>query len=497
MTNQQVISTGSAVLDSALQGGLPKNRSTLLIGTPGTGKSTLAMQFLQEGLRNDEDCLFISTEQTHDELLTSFSAFDFDLDHENLTIATLHATSGETIHSEDDELVLRSLEGGEQVPGEEFGIPFTSGRIQEHLERYAPCDRVALDSVSGLKLMSEGDAMYRRTVLDLIRQFTDEFEATSVFTAEHTGAPQREEAIEGVGAANLVQFNVNGVIRLWRELIGGNYHRFLDIMKMRGLNHDTRRYEIEFGDNGVNFIPQRRFHSPEFIKYPRTSTGVDGLDELSGGGLLKGTGSLLEHDGQANFDVILSRLLLEALNNDRALTLLPTVDMKWGHVAQLLEEYPKSVADLLQDDELFIIDMLGAWEAEHRNVFDVQREDASVRYILQMIDDRAMTEGQFYVLNTEAKVHGIGREDARSFRYWLEANHVDEVDIHLDIHNPNLMSDELAAFYVDAAGQVLRTWMADSGLQYINLKKSPIGSVGTTRLVEYLDEYPYVRIQQQ
>lgn len=383
------------------------------------------------------------------------------------------------------------------MPGEAFGISFTSNHIQDHLGRYAPRDRVVLDSVSGLKMMHDDEVMYRRAVLDLIRLFTDEFGATAVVTAEYTGAPQLADDVEGIGAANAVQFNVNGVVRLWRELVGGDYHRFLDIMKMRGVNHDTRRYEIEFTDTGADIIPRRRFHSPKFIDHDYIRTEIPGLDELIGGGLLRGTGTLLEHDGQANFDVLLSRLLLRALNQEMGLTLVPTVEMKRQRVEELLSEYTTSVPELLDDDQLFIIDMVGAWEADHGNVFDVQREDASLRYILQTIDDRAAADGLFYVLNTEAKVHGIGRDEARSFRYWLEANYISPEDIHLDIHNPNLMADQLAAFYVDAAGQVLRTWMSESGLQYLELSKSPMGSVGSTRLIEYTEDRPFLRIQEQ
>lgn len=491
------VATGSSVLDNALEGGFPRNRTVLVTGTPGTGKSTLAMQFLQTGLADGDRCLYISTEQTVDELRTGFAPFDFDLDHENLTITTLHATPGDTVESDEEELTLQALEGGEEVPGEAFGIPFTSDRIQEHLERYAPRDRVVLDSVSGLKMMKDEETLYRRAVLDLIRLFTDEFNATTVVTAEYTGAPQPTDGIEGIGAANAVQFNVNGVIRLWRELVGGDFHRFLDIMKMRGVNHDTRRFEIEFTDVGVDIIPRRRFHSPAFIDHEYFPTGIPGLDELCGGGLLRGTGTLLEHDGRANFNVILSHLMKQSLENEMGLVLVPTVEMNRRRVDQLLDTHPSSVSQLLDEGELFIIDMVGAWRAEHEHVFDVQREEASIRYILESIADQSASDGLFYILNTEAKVHGIGREEARSFRYWLEANYIDNDDMHLDIHNPNLMSDELAAFYMDAAGQVLRTWMSDSGLQYLELTKSPIGSVASTRLVEYLAESPYLRIQQQ
>lgn len=495
MTAPPTVSTGIDTLDMALDGGLPTTRATLLTGTPGTGKSTLAMQFLQEGLANDERCLFISTEQTPDELRAGFAPFDFDLDHDNLTTTSLHATLGKTVESDAEQLTLQALEGGTEVPGEAFGIPFTSERIQDHLTRYAPCDRIVLDSVSGLKTLSDDETLYRRTVLDLIQFFTDEVGATALLTAEYTGTPEPTGGIETITNGNRVQFNVHGVIRLWRELVEGDYHRFLDIMKMRGVNHDTRRFEIEFTDQGVTIIPRRRFHSAGFIDHDTMATGIRGLDEMAGGGLLKGTGTLLEHDGKANFDVLLSRIMRRALAEDLSLTLVPTVEMKHRRVKELLAHHDKSVAELLDDDRLFIIDMVGAWEATHENVFDVQHEDASLRYILQMIDEHSAGDGQFYMLNTEAKVHGIGREEARSFRYWLEANFITEDDMHLDIHNPHLMADELAAFYVDAAGQVLRTWMDESGLQYLRLKKSPIGSVGTSRLIEYLEDEPYLRVQ--
>ena len=82
-----VVSSGCAGLDQMLLGGFPKQRAILLSGGPGVGKSTLAMQFLQAGLENGEECLYVSTEQTTEELRSSFAPFEFDLHDENLTIA--------------------------------------------------------------------------------------------------------------------------------------------------------------------------------------------------------------------------------------------------------------------------------------------------------------------------------------------------------------------------------------------------------------------------
>lgn len=88
------VSLGNSILDEMAGGGLPARRPVLVIGGPGTGKSTLGMQFLQTGLENGDNCLLISTEQTVAELRDSFEPFAFDFDHDNLTITTLHPAAG-------------------------------------------------------------------------------------------------------------------------------------------------------------------------------------------------------------------------------------------------------------------------------------------------------------------------------------------------------------------------------------------------------------------
>ncbi|MFB6304876.1 MAG: RAD55 family ATPase, partial [Haloferacaceae archaeon] len=65
---REKVGTGEPVLDGMLRGGLPENRAVLVTGGPGTGKSTLAMQFLQAGLERGETALYVSTEQTIEEL---------------------------------------------------------------------------------------------------------------------------------------------------------------------------------------------------------------------------------------------------------------------------------------------------------------------------------------------------------------------------------------------------------------------------------------------
>ena len=78
--------TGVDRLDAALQGGLPRARTTLLTGDPGTRKDTLATNFLQAGPEQGERCLFVSTERTIAELRDSLAPYEFGLDHDRRTV---------------------------------------------------------------------------------------------------------------------------------------------------------------------------------------------------------------------------------------------------------------------------------------------------------------------------------------------------------------------------------------------------------------------------
>jgi KaiC/GvpD/RAD55 family RecA-like ATPase len=488
------VSTGIRVLDQMLDGGLPKERAILLTGGPGTGKSTIAMEFIQEGLANGEECLFVSTEQTPDELRDGFAPFNFDLEHENLNISTLHGALRET-RGGDQELVIRTLEGDKPIDDKQ--VPFTAANIRKYLEKKeaGDYDRIVLDSVSGLEPVHDSRDAFRRSVLDMIRLFSDDFGATTIFNAEYAGS-QLGEGAEVVGGPDTVQYNAHGVIRVWREAINGDYQRFIDVMKMRGVDHETRKFKVGFSEDGVSVYPERRSQSEKFIDYEHFETGLDGLDELLGGGLVQGSGALLEHDGQAALDALFAALVAQALEDDMALTVVPRIDMKPRKLEKYLLGYDGTLEDLLDEDRLFILDMVGAWGLEHRNVFDVREEDSGLPYLLSQIDQRSAGEAQFSIINTEAKVHAIGAEESRRIRDWQEANFVSDDDILLEVHNPKQMDDKLSEFHVDAAGQVLRTEMGESGLQYLTLRKSPTGMVGTTRAIEYIDEMPFVRVRQ-
>ncbi len=513
--------TGVSVLDGMLNGGLPDNRVTLLIGGPGSGKTTLAMQYLIEGLERGERCLFVSTEQTPSELRDSFAPYNFDLDHELLTIKTIHATSGRTIEQEAEEprMVLGSLvdeeryDEADEFPEDHsaaaFGryrTPFTGEGIQDALLEHGPCDRVVFDSISGLEVMADDPRVYRRSVLDIIRLFTDGFGATTLFTAEEP-ADGRDDF---VGSGGMLQFNTHGVIELSREQVDGDFHRFIQVQKMRGVDHATQAFELEFHYEGVHVVPESRTPSSTLVPNETLSTGINGLDRLCGGGLIAGGTALLDHDGRASVYPVVANILIESIRRGQAIVLLPPSSLEPSHLDALVAERVGSVRELLAADRLFVLDLGGSWDEYGYNVFAISDFERGLRQmfgglstlvswkmkrIFKRINQRRSGQTALSVVFTEAMLQEFSPNEVRQLHQWAKKNLFVPNDTVLFVQNPAVMDESLSENFVLDAQQMLRTWIHENGLQYLKLEKSPTGQLGSSKLLEHVDYPPYIRVQ--
>lgn len=480
---QGTISSGDETLDGLLGGGYPAQRAMLVTGGPGTGKSTLGMQFLQDGLDAGERCLYVSTEQRVDELRDSFAPFGFDLGSDDLAVTSIHARSGETIEG-GRELKLETL-GGESPFGG-FAAPFAVEHVGRYLERFAPVDRVVFDSVSALATLQDRED-FRRAVLDLIQLLTEQFGATALLTGEGEGSLEAQ-----VGGA---RYSAHGLIRLWREPVDEDLHRFLRVEKLRGVDHDRRAVELEFTDDGVTVAPSRRTQPTSIKQHQHTPVGIDGFDELTGGGLVTGAGALLEHDGKVNLAALFSTLLATLHERGFALTLVPTLQLTPNRLAGMLESHGLDIEQMLRDGDLYVIDFTGSWDASvGRSVYEAGNDVSTLKGVFREVDE--MTDGnRATVANANAMVHALGNAEARELRYYQEGKLLGRDDMLIHVLNPAVCDDRMGSFFTDTADQVLRTWLTSDGLQYISLKKSPCGFVGTTSLVEYQSESPYLRVQ--
>ena len=487
---RKVVSTGNETLDRILSGGLPRNRSVLVTGGPGTGKTTLSMQFLQAGIERGDECLFVSTEQTPPELRDTLAPYNYDLSHENLTITSVHARPGYTLDSDQEQLTIETLEGNQTV-GEGYTAPFSGKYVCQMLGRYAPADRVVVDSVSGLRTMTDDHAAFRRAVLDLVRLFGDEFGATTLLVSEESGrGPDRAD-----GAANPLEYNAHGVVRMWLEEIRSDLHRFLQVRKMRGVNHDTRPYEIEFDGRGVHVIPRARNAVASRSDPSLVRTRIEGLDELLGGGFLQGSSVVFEHDGRTTLRPLFTSLLKRRLDADTAVFLMiPKVGREPELLERLIPEEPDRIFELLDSDRLFVVDPTSKRESDHRNVFTMAEQN-EVEYLFKLIDERCGESGLSTFIDTETAAGHLDAAQLIDLHRLQETYLLDDDSVTVYVHNPETVPDEAEKFFANSASQALEMWRHDNGLQYLTLEKSPTGYVGTTRLVDTLAEPPFVRIQ--
>jgi len=385
-------------------------------------------------------------------------------------------------------------EGGTTLGGD-YSAPFESEYVVRHLEQFGPVDRVVLDSVSGLSAIGDDQDVFRRTILDMIRLVNDEFDATALFTAEES-QPDLTGDVKTVAASDAVQFNTHGVLRLWRERVDGDYHRFVEVVKMRGVDHDTRTYEVNFSERGIRISPRQRTQSAEFIPEDFLSTGVPGLDDLAGGGIVEGGTLLLEHDGRASSHSILTNALTEAVADGKAVTFVPPVELPPKRLEVIISERVGDMDELMDEDRFFLVDFANVWENTRRNVFKPQEhDDDHPAAVFRTIDDRRGDREMFSALNVEAQLPALSDDELRQLRFWEEENFYLPGDTSVYFFNPATLSDELAAFYRNGAWQILRTWVEETGLQYLKVEKSPAGYLGATRLVEYLDDEPYIQLQ--
>lgn len=509
------VPTGCDTIDRMLDGGLPERRTTLVTGGPGLGKSTLGMQFLQAGLVLGESCVYISTEQTKEEIQSSFANFAFEIDHPNLTVASVHARQGQIIETGEEQMTLQTIEGDPLI-GNGHSAPFETDYIAEYLERFGPCDRLVFDSISGLAVMTDDPYRMKRGVLDLIRLFTDEFEATALLTAEAYGSDREGEHAE---LTDVMEFAAHGVINLWRNRVRGRQRRFLKILKMRGVDHDTREYEIGITADGLQLSPENWTHQIDVDRSEVTSTSISGLDELCGGGLVKGDPVLLEHDGRAPVDALVVSMAKGALDNDMSVWINPSPVLTPARFDSLLPDETLTAEMLLDQNRLFVLDVFNAWGdyEDHPNVYHAKSTGWLVnlvkrskrlglhfaKNVIRDIDGRIKqgsgerTQPVFAPMYTEAFLHMFSDAmQIRSLYYWALEEVMIEEDTAFYIHNPATMDAKLAEFFAYDASQTFETWKDDSGIQYLLLDKSPIGSPGQLAVVEYTDKPPYVKIMQ-
>ena len=263
--------TGIPGLDYILHGGLIAHRLYLLDGHPGAGKTTAALQFLLEGLRNKERCMYVTLSETRDELIAGAHSHGWDI--QGIEVLELVAEGAEL----DGESELTMLHPSE------IELSETTRRVLEAVEQVNP-ERLVFDSLSEMRLLAQSSLRYRRQILAL-KQFFVGRHCTVVMLDDRTAE----------GPDLQLHSIAHGVISLdFSSPPYGRAQREVQILKFRGSDFASGFHDFSITRGGLRVFPRliAAHHGATFTR-GLIASGVPELDALLGGGVERGTSTLL------------------------------------------------------------------------------------------------------------------------------------------------------------------------------------------------------------
>ena len=264
--------TGVEGLDDILAGGLQRGRVYLIEGSPGTGKTTIATQFLLAGAKAGERGLYITLSETEEELRESAASHGWSLDD---PLAVYELIPPESLLDEEQQqslLYSSDLELGE-----------TTKRIFEAIEQANP-RRIVVDSLSEIRLLAQSSLRYRRQVLALKHYFARN--GATVVMLDDLTSDTHDKTVHSVA---------HGVLRL--EELAPDYgadRRRLRVIKYRGQSFRGGYHDMIIKTGGVTVFPRliSSEHKREFSRDPLPSKSAE-LNTLLGGGIERGSSTLV------------------------------------------------------------------------------------------------------------------------------------------------------------------------------------------------------------
>jgi circadian clock protein KaiC len=292
----ETISTGSSGLDAILGGGIDSDRVYLIEGRPGTGKTTLALQFLLEGVRQGEPCLYVTLSESERELRSVVSRHGWTL----AAIDVFELVPPEASLDPDQELTL--------FHPAEMELSETTKKILDRVREINP-KRVIFDSLSEMRLLSQNSLRYRRQILALKNFFAGR--RSTVILLDDLSSNEHDLQLHSIA---------HGVITLEQlSLEYGAERRRLRVVKMRGMKYRGGYHDFTIQTGGLAIYPRlvAAEHHKAFLGEV-TSAGSSELDALLGGGIERGTSLLLIGGaGVGKSSIALTYAMAAALRGER------------------------------------------------------------------------------------------------------------------------------------------------------------------------------------
>ena len=454
---------GIAGLDDILAGGLERDRLFLLEGNPGTGKTTAAMKFLMTGAARGETTLYITLSETEEELRATALSHGWSLDGIDL----FELVPPESLLDEQQQqslLYSSDLELGE-----------TSRMILEAVERLQP-QRVVIDSLSEIRLLAQGSLRYRRQVLALKHYFAKR--GVTVLMLDDLTTDANDKTVHSVA---------HGVIQL-QELVPeyGAERRRVRVMKYRGRRFRGGYHDFTIKTGGLEVYPRivASEHRTKFKREPMSS-GVAGLDALLGGGVERGSSTLILGPAGTGKSLFAVNFVTAAIARgekaamfvfDEELGLLYARMLQMGIDLEAMQAKGALIVEQVDAAEL----APGEFAARVRNCVAEQEIKTVVIDSLNGYQ-AAMPQEQFLVLHIHELLQYLNRQGATTYLTVAQHGLVGDMKAPVDV---TYLADTVVLLrYFEAAGLVRRAISVikkRAGGHEKTIREFDIGTVGLT-----------------
>ena len=424
-------------LDFVLGGGVARNRLHLLEGSPGTGKTTIALQFLLSGAQEGEAAIYVSLAETEQELRDGAESHGWTLPND---VRIFELVPPESVLDPDQHqslLYSSDLELGETIK-----------RIIDEIEQVRPL-RVVIDSLSEIRLLAQSSLRYRRQILALKHYFARH--QSTVMLLDDLTTETTDRAVHSIA---------HSVIHLDQlsPRYGGERRR-LRVVKCRGQSFRSGYHDFIISKGEVQLFPRlvalehRKSYTGSVLK-----SGVPELDALLGGGLATGSSTLVLGSAGTGKTLITMRYVASAVARGERAALF-VFDEELGLLIARMKGVGIDLAGMRDAGHLFLEQMdaaeLSPGEFSHRVRTLVDRENISLAAIDSLSGyQAAMIEEQFVVLHLHELIQYLNCQEVATFITLAQHGMIEEIRQPIDV--TYLADNVIVLRYFEAMGRVRR-----------------------------------------
>lgn len=470
-----ITTSGISGIDVILRGGFLRGSAILVEGAPGTGKSTLGMQFLHHGaVEAGEPGIYITFEEFPQQLYRNMMAFGWDL------------------KELERQKLLRVVSMKPDVFYREMKTP---DGLFDTLVGELHAKRIVLDSISLFHYLNENAAATRQMIYTLCNVFR-KHGLTALLLSEQIRANQDPIPFE--------HYVVDGIIRLALEdQMEAFRKRTLEVTKMRGCRFMEGKHIYRIAESGIHLVPALTMvEDGEVLGNDMLPTGIGQLDKLLQGGIPQASAMILDANSKANYKYIVASILASRIKAGDCLLMVSSHIFTIAEQKELLKQFGVDLAGVARNNGVYFIEYFERSipkEFEHC-VIDVKQVDNADydgfvhRELLSIIDKERSSGGNWFVyLDLGTVFTQRGSDFVRHF-YSRDTALFRSRDITtLALCNFAEVGGETASFLERATQTVVRTWV-DRNYQYLQVTKSATGRVSIPMIVQTCEEEPYIRL---